>query len=80
MWLTVLKIAVVAFLVIGIGFVVVIFVRNSRAKGFPTPESSSHFGQIKGAMPPTPKPEWETNWADEMDGDDPEGLERGRRS
>jgi hypothetical protein len=77
MWLTVFKLALVAFLVIAVGVVVVIFVRNSRAKGFPTPQSSSHLGQIKGAMPPTPKP----GWADGRDDDDdPDGHPRGRRS
>jgi len=34
----------------------VVFIRNSRAKGFPTVESTSHFAQMKGAMPPKPKP------------------------
>lgn len=74
MWLTVFKIALVVFLVIAVGFVVVTFVRKSRAKGFPTRESSSHLGQIKGAMPPMPKPEW----ADGSD-DDPDEFERRRR-
>jgi hypothetical protein len=76
MWLTVFKLALVAFLVIAVGIVVVIFVRNSRAKGFPAPQSSSHFWQIKGAMPPTPRPEW----ADKSDGDDPDEFERRRQS
>jgi hypothetical protein len=60
----VVKIALVAFLVIAAGIVVVTFIRKSRAKGFPAPESSSHFWQAEGSMPPTPKPEW-VNWTDE---------------
>jgi hypothetical protein len=73
MWLTVLQLELVAFLVIAVGFVMVTFVRNSRAKGFPAPESSSHFGQIEGA---TPRPEW----ADQMDDDDPDEFERRRQN
>jgi hypothetical protein len=38
MWLDIFKIALVVFLVIGIGFLIVTFIRNARAKGFPTPE------------------------------------------
>jgi hypothetical protein len=57
MWLTIGKITLVAFLVLAVGFFVVVYVRNSRRKGFPTPESSSHLGQIKGAMPPMPRPD-----------------------
>jgi hypothetical protein len=54
----VLKIALVAFLVIAVAILVVAFIRKSRARGFPTPESSSQFWQLKGAMPPTPRPDW----------------------
>jgi hypothetical protein len=75
MWLTVLKLALIVFLVIAVGFVVVTFVRNSRAKGFPAPESSSHFGQIEGAMPPTPRPEWAN-----QDDDDPDEFEQRRQN
>jgi hypothetical protein len=60
-----LKLALVAFLVIGVAILVVAFIRKSRARGFPTPESDSQFWQLKGAMPPTPKPDWI-----EADGDD----------
>jgi L-asparagine transporter-like permease len=56
MWLTVFKVALVVFLLVGLGILVVTFIRKSRAKGFPTPESSSHFWQTQGAMPPTPGP------------------------
>jgi len=76
MWLSVFKLALDELLVIAVGVVVVIFVRNSRAKGFPTPESSSHLGQIRGAMPPTPKPEW----ADGSDDDEPDGFDRRRQN
>lgn len=76
MWLTIGKLALVAFLVLAVGFFVVVYVRNSRTKGFPAPESSSHHWQIEGAMPPMPKPEW----ADEIDGDDPDGIERRRQN
>ena len=58
MILVILKIALVAFLIIGVAVLTISFIRTSREKGFPTPESSSQFWQIKGAMPPTPKPDW----------------------
>jgi hypothetical protein len=61
----VLKVALVVFLVIALTILVVTFIRKSRAKGFPTPESDSQFWQLNGAMPPTPKPGWI-----EPDGDD----------
>lgn len=73
MWLDVFKIALVAFLVIGIGFLVVSFIRKTRAKGFPTPESSSHFGQTQGAMPPTPKPDWARDRTSDAGDDEPDG-------
>jgi hypothetical protein len=73
MWLSVFKIALVVFLVIALGFVAVTFVRKSRAKGFPTPESSSHLGQIRGAMPPMPRP-------DGFDDDEPDGFDRRRQN
>jgi L-asparagine transporter-like permease len=76
MWLAILKIALVVFLVVGVGIVLVIFIRKSRAQGFPTPESSSHFWQAEGAMPPTPKPEWD-NW-DQAGDDDADGDQRRR--
>lgn len=51
----------VALLVVVLGglTLVVVFIRNSRAKGFPAAESTSHFAQMKGAMPPNPKPVYE---------------------
>ncbi|BDX30805.1 hypothetical protein TUM20985_13520 [Mycobacterium antarcticum] len=58
MWLSTLKIVLIVFLVVGLWILAVAFVRKSRAKGFPTPESSSQFWQMNGAMPPTPKPSW----------------------
>ncbi len=79
MWLDIFKIALVVFLVIGIGFLIVTFIRKSRANGFPTPESSSHFWQAEGAMPPTPKPDWAKDWTSDAGDDDPDGR-RGRRS
>ena len=54
----IVKVALVAFLVIGVAVLMISFIRKSRQKGFPTPESSSQFWQIKGAMPPTPTPDW----------------------
>jgi hypothetical protein len=57
MWLTIGKIAIVAFLALAIAFFVVVFVRNARRKGLPSWESSSHFDQIEGAMPPMPRPD-----------------------
>ena len=52
------KFALVAFLVVAVVVIVVVFVRNVRAKGFPAKQSLSHYEQSRGAMPPTPKPEW----------------------
>lgn len=52
------KLALVAFLVVAVVVLVVVFVRNVRAKGFPVKQSLSHYEQSRGAMPPTPKPEW----------------------
>jgi hypothetical protein len=57
MWLTIGKVALVAFLALAIAFFVVVYVRNARRKGFPTWESSSHLDQIRGAMPPIPRPD-----------------------
>jgi hypothetical protein len=57
MWLTIGKTALVAFLAIAIPFFVVVYVRNSRNKGFPRWESSVHLDQIRGAMPPMPRPD-----------------------
>lgn len=52
------KIALLAFLAVALLTLVVVFVRNSWAKGFPARRSSSHFDQIYfGAMPPMPKPD-----------------------
>jgi hypothetical protein len=69
----------VVFLAIGIGFLIVTCIRKSRANGFPTPESSSHFWQAEGAMPPTPKPDWAKDWTSDAGDDDQDGR-RGRRS
>ena len=56
--MSLVKVALVVFLVLAMVVIVVVFIRNVRAKGFPTRESSSHLGQIRGAMPPNPKPDW----------------------
>ena len=52
------KMALVAFLVVALVVLVVVFVRNTRAKGFPVKESLGHHDQARGAMPPTPGPNW----------------------
>jgi hypothetical protein len=65
----ILKGALIAFLVIGVATIVLVFIRKSRANGFPTPESSSHFWQSEGAMPPTPKPTWLESGSDDADGE-----------
>lgn len=66
-WLPVLKVALTVFLVVGVGVVAIAFIRKSRRNGFPAPESSSQFWQIKGAMPPTPKPDW-SEWHGDGEG------------
>ena len=58
MWLSVFKIVLIVLLAVAVAILVVAFIRKSRAEGFPTPESSSHFWQIEGAMQPMPKPTW----------------------
>jgi hypothetical protein len=63
MWLTVVKVAALTAVVLGVVVLVVVYTRNVRAKGRPTAQSSSHFDQIWGAMPPAPKPEW-VDWDD----------------
>ena len=67
MWLTFGKIALIVFLAIAIAVFVVVYVRNAGRKGFPSWESSSHLDQIRGAMPPMPRPDG--LGADEPDGD-----------
>jgi hypothetical protein len=57
MIIDVVKTVAVAVIILGGLTLVVVFIRKSRANGFPTVESTSHFGQLKGAMPPTPKPD-----------------------
>ncbi|MDT5106734.1 MAG: hypothetical protein QOI25_4247 [Mycobacterium sp.] len=56
MWLTIGNIALVAFLALAIALLVMVYMRNSRRKGLPRWESSSHLDQIRGAMPPMPTP------------------------
>lgn len=59
--MAIVKIVLVAFIVVAIAILVARFIRNSRAQGFPTRESTGHFDQmVYGATPPTPKPEWVT--------------------
>jgi preprotein translocase subunit SecG len=58
MWPTIAKIALVTLLALAVVVIVAVFIRNSRSRGFPTRESSSHFDQAKGAMPPMPTPDW----------------------
>jgi hypothetical protein len=65
--MSLVKVALVVFLVLAVLVIVVVFIRNVRAKGFPSRQSSSHLGQIRGAMPPTPKPDWAGR---DGDGDD----------
>jgi hypothetical protein len=74
MWLTVVKVAALTVVVLGVVVLVVVYTRNVRAKGRPIDQSSSHFDQIwSGAMAPTPKPEW-VDWDD----DEIPGREAGR--
>jgi hypothetical protein len=73
MWLTVLKILLVSFLVVGATVVVVVGVRRSRANRGDPRWSQQHQGQpghlasIRGVMPKTPQPDGETG------PDDPKG-------
>ncbi|MBB2993471.1 hypothetical protein FHR72_004981 [Mycolicibacterium iranicum] len=55
----VLKIALLVFLAVAVLTLMVVFVRNVVAKGFPARQSSDHFDQIYfGAGPATPLPDW----------------------
>jgi hypothetical protein len=74
--MSLVKVALVVFLVLAMVVIVVVFIRNVRAKGFPAGESSSHLGQIRGAMPPTPRPDW-AGREDDVDGEGP--ARRSRR-
>jgi hypothetical protein len=75
MVLDIVKVAAVIVIVVGVGVLVVTFIRKSRANGFPTYESNSHYAQMRGAMPPTPKPEW-VDWEDEESSTDGSGDRR----
>jgi preprotein translocase subunit SecG len=70
MWPTVAKFVLIAFLVLAAVVIVAVFIRNSRAKGFPTQESSSHFNQARGAMPPMPRPDWAKDRSQDAEPDD----------
>ncbi|MDY6996328.1 MAG: hypothetical protein SW019_07020 [Actinomycetota bacterium] len=58
--MVVLKVALVVFLVVAVTFFVVVYIRKAwRAGGLPLARSTSHFHQAYlGAQPPTPKPDW----------------------
>jgi hypothetical protein len=75
MVLDIVKGAALTIVVAGLLVVVVVYVRKSRANGFPTRQSWSHLDQIRGAMPPTPRPEW-ANWAPAEGDDDADGHAR----
>lgn len=56
----IIKIAAVSIILIGVLFLGGTFVWKLRSKGYSAPKSTSHFGQMMGAMPPTPKPDGST--------------------
>jgi hypothetical protein len=67
MWESIAKVALVAFLVVAVLVIVVVFIRRLRAKGFPTNERQSLYGSAAdGFMPPTPLPDWATQDDDEF--------------
>ena len=49
MWLTVVKVAALTVVVLGVVVLVVVYTRNVRAKGRPIEQSSTHFDQIWAA-------------------------------
>lgn len=53
----IIKVAALVVVVVGSLIIALQFIRKSRANGFPTVESTSHYDQMKGAMPPTPTPD-----------------------
>ncbi|MBP2450954.1 hypothetical protein JOF57_000839 [Mycolicibacterium lutetiense] len=64
MWLTVLKSALVAFIVIGIAVLAITYVRRSpKVKIRQEPDGSL---QTRWVIPPTPLPEW-AYWTDDDD-------------
>ncbi len=67
MWVLIAKVALVAFLVIGVAILVVAYRRGlRRAKGQRTqPDPNLGPGSVRGVMPPTPLPEWAYSDEDE---------------
>lgn len=66
------KWALVVFLALAVTLVIVKFVGGVRTNGLPVRRSSSHFGQVMGAMPPTPRPDR----PGEQDGENADGPAR----
>lgn len=70
MWVTIGKVALLAFLVLAVLVFVVVFIRKARARGGLTYRDSITYGALGGAMPPTPLPDW-ANEADDPGQDFP---------
>jgi hypothetical protein len=69
MWLTIAKVALLSFIVIGVLTVVVTYVLRRRAgiPGWRPPNSSRYPDALRGGSPQSPTPDW-VDWDD---GDDP---------
>lgn len=69
MWLTVLKVLLIAWLVIGVVILITGAIRRSRANrgdvnwSRRTRRQPSHTGSVYGHLPQTPLPEW-VDWED----------------
>jgi hypothetical protein len=71
MWLTILKVAALAIVVVGtLSFAVVYGLRRRRNRSSMDSGPWSHTAQVFGAYAPVPKPEW-ADWVDDESGDGP---------
>ncbi|NTY62363.1 hypothetical protein [Mycolicibacterium sphagni] len=61
MWATIGEIALVSWLVIASGVIVVTYIRRSRANGRSGHTGTGHLAAVKGRYAPTPLPEWATD-------------------
>jgi hypothetical protein len=68
MWITIAKIALIAFLIVGCVTLVVVYrARGRRGIGGWSPPSASRFSDsLGGTPPPMPRPEW-VDWRDDED-------------
>ncbi len=66
MWVTIGKVALLAFLVVAVLVFVAVLIYKARARGGFRYQDPITYGALGGAMPPTPLPDW-ANEADDPD-------------